>query len=391
MYKSTDLGWLITHEGACREMRQTLQTRWLLWKKQWLSVLFWFIFPLAITIYVMMQFAIIQEDTQIPIGVVLEDTSDMADKLVHSLEQTPHIRPIVLSEREAKQQLEKHELDSLFIVHRNYEQNIQKGNRNKLVTTYQSDMSFAYAPVRETFISFVQQDYTRAKTVQTIEQMLENYGINTELSSSDIIARSQAIESEQQLISTDFLFANSENQKTTEQKSWLDPWGLWALVSMLATFMLFDWVIKEKRAQAIKRLAFSQLTLKKYLWNNFLIYTGLLVMIDFLTAIIFATVFHEQLTAILLISLIIYRLTLTIIIFLVSQLFRSTFMYYATSFTMTLLAVIFSGIFIPINGQLLNYFHPVAAFQAEISFNGWLIVGIVWLLVWLFRKEEHYA
>lgn len=372
-------------------MKKTLQTRWLLWKKQRISLLFWLIFPVVMTIFVLTQITSIQDDVQIPIGIVMEDNSKMADDLFQKLDKTPHIRPIVLTEREAKQQLAKHELDSLFIIHKNYANNIEKGNRNQLVSTYQTDLSFAYAPVRETFISYVQQDYTRAKTVQTIQQMKQAYEISDDWLASDIVNRSKEIEEEQQLLAVNFAFAASDVNNEAENKRFIDPWSLWALSTLLATFMLFDWVIKEKQSPVMKRLAYSQWSLKKFLWNNFLLYTGLLVIIDFITIISFASIFQEIVTVKLLSALMVYRLTINLTIFLMSQLFRTTFTYYAMSFAIALFATIFSGIIIPVQGQILPYIHPVVALREQSIFNSWLIISIIWFIGWSLRKGEKYA
>jgi len=372
-------------------MKKTLQTRWLLWKKQIISLLFWFVFPSAMTVFVVSQITSIQDDVQIPIGVVLEENSEMTDDLFQKLEQTPHIRPIVLTEREAKQQLAKHELDSLFIIHKNYAKNIEKGNRNQLVTTYQSDLSFAYAPIRETFISYVQQDYTRAKTVQTIQQMKQAYAISDEWLALDIVNRSKEIENEQQLLAVNFAFAASNIKNETENKRLIDPWGIWALLSLLATFMLFDWVIKEKQSPVMKRLTYSQWTLKKFLWNNFLLYTGLLVLIDLFTILSFASIFQQTITIKFIGALIAYRLTINMTIFLMSQLFRKPFTYYAVGFTIALFATIFSGVIIPVKGQVLQYIHPVIAFQEQNLFNSWLLISIIWFIGWSLRKGEKYA
>lgn len=371
-------------------MKQTIQTRWLLWKNQKRNILFWMALPMVLTIVIISQFATVQEDMQIPIGIVLEEKSEQTEELVRKLKQTPHIQPFVLAEREAVQQLTKHELDSVFIIHRNYDENIQKGRRHQLVTTYQSDLSFAYAPVRETFISYIQQDYTRFKTVKTIQKLKQAYDINDDWHTKDLIKRGKDIEKEQQLLAVNFTFMNDKKNETYSTFS-LNVWSVWALIALLATFMLFDWVIKESQSPAMLRLMFSQWSYKNFLWNHFLLYTVLLIIIDILAMFLFTVVFQEKMTIRLLSVLVIYRLTLNVAIFLISQLFRKTFTYYIVSLTIVLFAIIFSGIIIPIKGHLLQFIHPVIAFQEQKLFSIWLIICFIALTVWLSRKEEKYA
>src|SRR5690625_4658495 len=101
-------------------MIQTLQTRLLLWKRQFLSLLFWLLFPIIATIFITLQMSVIKDDAQIPIGIVLDDTSDMAEQLQKDIGDTPHIRPVLVTEREGIQQLTTNELTSIFIIWNNY-------------------------------------------------------------------------------------------------------------------------------------------------------------------------------------------------------------------------------------------------------------------------------
>src|SRR5690625_4719756 len=106
-------------------VKETLKTRWLLWKRNLISLLFWFLFPFIMTIISLQQINQWQEDAVIPIGFVVLEESDLAQQLYNQLQETPHLHPIRLGEQEALHQLEKHELDSVFILHEDYERNIK--------------------------------------------------------------------------------------------------------------------------------------------------------------------------------------------------------------------------------------------------------------------------
>lgn len=374
-------------------MKMIYQTRCLFWKKHWLSLLFWLLFPLIVTWLLIMQFASLQADTKVPVGIVLEEDTGLVQDLFTSLENTPHIRPVILSEREALNQLQTHELDSVFIIRDRYEESIHKGSRNQLVKSYQSDLSFAYTPLRETVISYVQQDYSRAKAAFVVQRMGEEYGVVDAWSFDHLIERSKEIAQEQKLLEVDFTFANSNVEKEEEKVSLLQPWNVWALLSLLATCMVFDWVIKEKRQAAVTRLVFGKLSLKKYLLLNTLLYTALLFIFDLITMMFFNLFLNETISFGLILALLSYRIMLTTCIFICSLLFKSTYLYYTSSFALVLFVTLTSGALIPIDGMIARfswyyYINPLGAFLNGAYWNVWLLIGLALIGLWYVRKGE---
>lgn len=374
-------------------MKMIYQTRCLFWKKHWLSLLFWLLFPLIVTWLLIMQFASLQADTKVPVGIVLEEDTALVQDLFTSLENTPHIRPVILSEREALNQLQTHELDSVFIIRDRYEESIHKGSRNQLVKSYQSDLSFAYTPLRETVISYVQQDYSRAKAAFVVQRMGEEYGVVDAWSFDHLIERSKEIAQEQKLLEVDFTFANSNVEKEEEKVSLLQPWNIWALLSLLATCMVFDWVIKEKRQAAVTRLVFGKLSLKKYLLLNTLLYTALLFIFDLITMMFFNLFLNETISFGLILALLSYRIMLTTCIFICSLLFKSTYLYYTSSFALVLFVTLTSGALIPIDGMIArfswyDYINPLGAFLTGAYWNVWLLIGLALIGLWYVRKGE---
>lgn len=372
-------------------MKVILQTRLIFWKKKWLSHLFWLLFPMLLTWYIIVQFVMFQADTKVPVGVVLEEDTPSAQALLDSLDETPHIRPILLNEREALNQLQKHELDSVFIVRRHYEKNIQKGSRNQVIKSYQSDLSFAYIPLRETVISYVQQDYSRYKAAQVVQRMGEEYGIVDQWTDEELIERSRDIEKEQNLLDVSFSFTKMEAEDESDVGFILNPWGLWALFSMLATFMLFDWVIREKHSPAILRFAYGRLSLEQYFLGNMILYLFLLLCFDLLAVVMFNLLLDESITYGLILSIILYRMMLTSCIFLWSTIFRSTYLYYTSSFAIVLFISLTSGAVIPIDGlggsiPWFRYLNPLDLLLSGTYMNVWLIIGIALTSLWYVRK-----
>lgn len=374
-------------------MKAVLQTRLMLWKNQWGSLLFWLVFPPLLTWWMVVQATSIQEETKVPIGIVVEEETLLAEELVASLEETPHIRPIILEEREALHQLQKHELDSIFVIRNRYEENIQKGSRNQLIKSYQSDLSFAYTPLRETVISHVQQDYGRSKAAYVVQRIGEEYGVTNVWTWEELIERSKEIEQEQKLLEVDFSFAQTSVKEATDNQGIFKPWNLWALFSMLATFMIFDWLIKENRPTLVPRFAFGKLRYRDYVLCNVLLYTTLLYLFDLFTIGIFILFLGESFSGSIVLAVLGYRLLLNSCTFLFSQLFRSVYVYYTSAFAIVLLVAIMSGALIPIEGITSRWgwtqtVNPLATFLSEGFLHTWLVLGVLGIIVWYVRKGE---
>lgn len=374
-------------------MKIVLQTRLMLWKKQTISLLFWLVLPAFLTWFIVVQATSLQEETKVPIGIVVEEDTLLTEQLVNQIQDTPHIRPVLLDERDALHQLQKHELDSVFIVRNRYEDNIQKGSRNQLIKSYQSDMSIAYTPIRETVISYVQQDYGRSKAAYVVQEMGEAYGVYDTWTWDELMERSKAIEKEQKLLEVDFTFGHTNVKESENDQRLFQPWNIWALLSMLATCMIFDWVIKENRPALQPRFAFSKIAYHHYILFNIVVYTALLFIFDLLTMEMFAYVLGETVSFSFVLSLLSYRLMLNSCIFMFSKLFRSVYVYYTSSFVIVLFTAIISGALIPIEGitrkwEWMKIINPLDAFLSGTVFNVWLVLGVLAITGWYVWKGK---
>lgn len=377
-------------------MISTLQTRLIHWKKQWLSLLFWLLFPIIATLLVIHFTNIIQEDSKVPVGIVMEEETPLANALYESLEMTTLIRVYNLTEKEALHQLEKHELDSVFVLQSGYEDKIRKGSRNRLITSYRSDLSFAYSPVKEMIVSYVQQDTGRAKAAYTINQISDTFNINQQWTWEEIVAKSKEIEADENLLHTTFSFADKvQSQNDNEIVVW-ETWGLWALFSLLASLLLFDWVIKENRLSLLPRFAFNRISFKSYLLQNVGIYTILMILFDFAALITFNLLLDESISIQLMASILSYRMILNTGAFLLALCFNQIYSYYSISFILTLLLAITSGAVIPIDGiinkiPILKLLNPLQAFLQNGIGYIWLILFSGLIIIWYARKENFNA
>lgn len=147
-------------------MTDILFTRLLLWKKKVISMLFWFLLPILGTYLFITIANTIQEDSRVPIGIVMEDDSDLGHHVLESITESELVQVHETTKKEALYQLEKHELDSVFIIHEGFEQAVNSGMRNKILSSYRTELSIAYSPIKEMIVSLVQEQTGRAKATE---------------------------------------------------------------------------------------------------------------------------------------------------------------------------------------------------------------------------------
>lgn len=372
-------------------MRQILSTRFIHWKKQGFSLTFWLFFPLLATIGIVMITNTLQEDAKVPVGLVINEETEATSQLLQEIKSTPFVRVKQLSEDDALYNLKKHDLDSVFVIHEGFADKIRKDNRSMLITGYQSDSSFAYAPVKEMILSYVQQETGRSKAVYTVKDLEQQYNGNNGWTYNEIVARSKEIQDDENLLETAFSF-NDSPIDNTEKIHVFSVWGLWAIFSFLATLLLFDWVIKERHSKAIMRLTFTQFTLKTYLLYNLIIYTILLFAVDLLTISLFYLFFGEWIS---IINLIIYRILINLGAFLLAHLFKKQFLYYTISFGLTLFLTVSSGAVLPTgiftDLSWFDFFNPLLPLLKGKFITLWSMSVLFFSIIWFFTKEKFHA
>ncbi|HLR67158.1 ABC transporter permease [Virgibacillus alimentarius] len=377
-------------------MRDILKTRLIHIKKQWLSLLFWLLFPILTTLAIINLMNIIQSDTKVPVGIILEEKTNSSMELYQHIKETPFIRVYETTEDDALHRLKKHELDSVFIIHEGYEEKIRQGKRNQLITSYQSDLSFAFSPIKEMIISYAQQETSRSKAAHIIQHLSEQYPQKEQWSWKEIINKSKSIQKEENLLYTKFTFSNTDKQGPKRELFTLDTWGIWALLSILTTLFIFDWLIKEQNANILPRFVFIRFTWKKYLLYNFLLYTILFLMFDMVAIGIFHTFLKEPVNLSFIGAILSFRLMLNTGAFLLALCFKNIFLFYSVSFIITLFLSIASGAILPIesitrNYNWVEYFNPLHAFlSGQISYL-WSVILIALLGLWCGRKEKYNA
>ncbi|MDL4842092.1 ABC transporter permease [Aquibacillus rhizosphaerae] len=378
-------------------MKSILMTRWMHWRKQWLSLIVWLLLPILATAVFITVADQWQEDTKIPIGLVVEDDSTMAEALVQSIGSTSLLQIERMDKNQALVKLEQHELDSVFVIEDGYQDNIKENNRNEVITAYSSDMSIAYMPAKETVASYVQQDAGSSKAALTIKEMVAEYDTEMTWTWEEIVETSNQIRKEQSLLHSSFSFYNQKNPiEGTKEISLWNIWGVWSLFAFFTTFFIFDWVIKEKQSRIKVRLSLLRFSFKAYLLKNWCIYLALFILFDLINASVLVVYFDQPVEGSQMLAMIGFRLTMCMAAFLFAQCFKTSFYYYIAVIPVTLFMAIIGGALIPIDGlskdwSWITYLSPIQAFLEGNMVSGWMIVLLIIFFIWYWRKEKAYA
>lgn len=375
-------------------MKAILYTRALHWSKQPFSMICWLLLPIIATCTFVTIADQWQNETQIPVGLVIEDDSIMAENLSQSISDISLITVKEMNKDEALVQLEKHQLDSVFVIKDGYQESIQDNSRNQVITAYVSDMSLAYTPVKEAFTSYVQQDAGSAKAAHVVAQLVTEYGGDKSWGWEEIIVRSKAIQNEEALLHSTFTFHNQiePEQGNSDINLW-NVWGIWAFFAFLTTFFIYDWVIKEQRSAIKVRLALLRISFRSYMLKNAIVYLVLLGLFDLINIFLLKMYFNQSINLAQVIVIVSFRLTISIAAFLFALYFRTTFLYYISSILAAIFFSVIGGAFIPIDGltdryEWLTYASPIHAFLKGQVISAWLIVLLVMLFMWYWRKEK---
>ena len=374
-------------------MMSIIHTRLMHWKKHWISHLFWFLLPILATVCMIQITNVVQEDSKIPIGMVVKEDSELANSLLETMKSSPLLRVYELSESEARSQIESHELDSAFIIEDGYEAKILRGSRNRLLTSYQSNLSFAYTPIREMLISYVQQDTGKVKAAHTITDLQERLQPEAMVSFDEIIAKTNEIQAQENLLATTFSFYNDEGVGMKNDISILNTWGLWAIFSILSTLLLTDWLIKERRPGLMPRFAFMRFTFKNYAIQNLGFYVIAFLLFDALSIVVFKQLLSESIDFNLIGAIISFRILISTSAFLLALLFKNSYFYYSVSFILVLFLIILSGAILPIDGLTKRFpwlldANPIQPFLDQTFWNPWLLVPLALVSIWIAKGEK---
>lgn len=348
-------------------MKQAWAIRLIWLRNDWKSIVFWALMPIIGTLLFMSMMKAVVPEVKVPVGVVVEDDSALARELVEKLQQTDYLAIRLLRETQALSLLEQHELDSVFVIRRDYEEHIYEGKK-RVIEGYASNRSYAYFAAEELVTSHAQEQATRAKLLLEVEKLLEQHERMDLWNKEDILAQSKERQYDKDLVKMEFTLYETGVPKKQEA-SFITVWSIWSVLALLATLFLFDWVVKERKETVRIRWHYANQRFTVYALWQLLFYTAALFLLDVL--FVFAM---QHFSWHVVVSLLAYRCTINVLAFATALCIRNSYFYYVVGLFITIVSAVIGGGIIPLDGVMkqaswLLQLNPIYAFlQQQIAF-----------------------
>ena len=291
-------------------------------KKEWKSVLCWLLVPILLTVFVMKTFGALQEESKVPIALIVEDSSMLAMQLAEEIEGNDMLAVHYMELDDALHKLKQHELDSVFVIRESYGDSVLANRRNGLIEAYSSNRSFAYPAVSETIMSLAQQDLSRSKAAMVIQRLFHEYGMEDEWDYEEIIHRSEEKQKEESLLHTSFTYGKQSGQTDEKPMELLNSKGVWAFFTIISAFFLFDWMIKESRPSMQVRWLYTATSFKSHAVRILGLYSLLTIVSDALMLVAFHFVLQQPVTMSMILPMLAFRITLNLFAFLLAIVYR---------------------------------------------------------------------
>lgn len=361
-------------------------------KHEWKSLVFWLVLPLIATLVLMKLTTAWQDETSVPIGISVEEESELVNELLEQLEETTLLQIHYVDKAEGLRMLTQHELDSLYVIRSGYEEKVLENDRNRLVEAYASNRSFAYTVVKEIVTSYVQEDVARSKAAFELRFVYEQYDQQHLWSYEDIITRSKERQSSADLLTTSFSYESSTSVEE-ETTPLFNVYGIWVLFASLSTFFLFDWVIKEQREVMQERWLFTKSGFYHYAMKLFTVYTVILLFVDLLSTIFITHKFHASLS---ILALVVFRVTFNLFVLFIASRTIHLWTYYIKGAVWTVVLVVIGGALVPIDRivqkwPIIKEINPIyALLSGQISYV-WGALTVILFIVWRLKGSRLYA
>lgn len=365
-------------------------------KKEWGSVVCWMLVPILLTVFVMKAFGALQEESKVPIALIVEDLSPLASQLAHEIEKNDMLSVRYMELEDALHKLKQHELDSVFVIREGYGESVLANRRNGLIAAYSSNRSFAYPAISETIMSLAQQDISRSKAATIIQQLFHEYGMEDEWDYDEIIRRSEEKQRNESLLQTSFSYGEQAGQYEEKPMELLNSRAVWAFFTIISAFFLFDWMIKESRPSMQVRWLYTSKSFKSHAVRMLGLYSLLTLLSDCFTLLVFHFVLQEPVTLSLIIPMLAFRVTLNLFAFLLAIVYRQLFMYYMTGIAAALLLTVTGGAVVPLDAfsrrwQWVEIISPVRSLMTTTIPVVWLILLLLMLTAWMVKGGKRIA
>lgn len=365
-------------------------------RKEWKSVICWLLVPILLTVFVMKTFGALQDETKVPIALIVEDSSNLALQLAEEIANNDMVAVQDLELEEALHKLKQHELDSVYVIREGYGESVLANRRNGLIEAYSSNRSFAYPAISETIMSLVQQDLSRSRAAGVIRQLFNEYGMEGEWDYEEIIQRSEEKQRNESLLHTSFSYGEQAGHPGEKPLELVNSRAVWAFFTIISAFFLFDWMIKESRPSMRVRWLYTATSFKSHAVRMLGLYSLLTILSDMLTLIVFHFVLEEPVTMSFILPMLAFRVTLNLFAFLLAIAYRQMFMYYLTGIAAALLLTVTGGAVVPLDAlskraQWVEVISPVRSLMTTSIPVVWLLLLVVVLASWLVKGGKRIA
>lgn len=365
-------------------------------KKEWKSVFCWLIAPILLTVFVMKTFGALQEESEVPIGLIIEDSSALAQNLAYEIEKNDMLFVRYMELDDALHKLKQHELDSVFVIREGYGESVLANRRNGLIEAYSSNRSFAYPAISETIMSLAQQDISRSKAAMVIRLLFHEYGLENEWDYDEIIQKSVEKQKNESLLHTSFSYGEQAGQPDERPLELLNSRAVWAFFTIIAAFFLFDWMIKESRPSMQVRWLYTSTSFKSHAVRMLGLYSYLTILSDVLTLFVFHFVLQDPVTWSFILPMFTFRVTLNLFAFLLAIAYRQLFMYYMTGVAAALLLTVTGGAVVPLDALSRKWgwvevISPVRSLMTTTIPVAWILLLFIVLASWFVRGGKRIA
>ncbi|MDQ0229290.1 ABC transporter permease [Metabacillus malikii] len=297
-----------------------------------------------------------QEEYVIPIAIIDHDKSSMSKTITNRIKEQKRLVIHEVTKEEAEELLAKKEIDSAFHFKEGFQQMLLQEKREGLIEIKIVPASIAYPIVREVIASEVTRMTSAVKAANQVVNLYNQY--ETEVSNPKVIWNEAFAYTESQwdpvpLMTIDYREATKMATNDVTMSTSFSPFlGLWGFFTMITSFLLSDWIIKERRN------VFSRIRTSYYGIPNYLLQTASAM---FIFQMIQSTISFLMMTqynyidfdpSIILLMFIYCFISIGMAVF-AATFFQQVGSYYVSSILISLATSIFSGSLFPI-GEFLG-------------------------------------
>ncbi|MED4013436.1 ABC transporter permease [Priestia aryabhattai] len=206
----------------------------------------------------------VQSDSKIPVALVDQDHSNMSKQVLDRLRKTTEIQFLSMNEEQARKQLAKNKIDSIFVFPNGFQQEVEAGNYQGVIDLLTLPSSVATEAVREVVASEVTRLTTNVKAANEVRFLYKVYHIHA---GPDLWKEAYHYTDNQwkpkPLMTIDYEAQGTKKHKKQGSVQMTGYVPLWGFFTLLLCCITSDWMIKERK-HLFKRMKTMQKGLYGY-------------------------------------------------------------------------------------------------------------------------------